>query len=212
MDAILFDLDGTLIPSIDLYGEAVVHAMNEHDIDFTHENFKDFYQRTYSMSAWLEELGVDQSRLKPIKALRDEVYQDILRNRIGWIDGAEDVLKKLKTIAPIGVYTGSNWGYIDAIRERIDLDNVIDMIVTHSDTGDRPKPDPTGLYMLADKLGANPESCVYIGDQRFDIAAAKNAGMKSILIHTNYTPLDAHEDADHVINDLDEIEHILKGR
>ncbi len=42
------------------------------------------------------------------------------------------------------------------------------------------KPDPAPLVMAMKRLGLEPEKCIYIGDQPYDIIAANGAGIKSI--------------------------------
>ena len=46
-----------------------------------------------------------------------------------------------------------------------------------------PKPHPEGLLKLAGYYNLNPEDCLYVGDFKFDLETAKNAGMKSALFN-----------------------------
>lgn len=56
---------------------------------------------------------------------------------------------------------------------------VVDAMVTGSDRLP-PKPDPTGLLVVARALGVRPEECIYVGDSVGDFGAAAAAGMTSI--------------------------------
>lgn len=42
------------------------------------------------------------------------------------------------------------------------------------------KPDPAGVYLLMEKLKADPETTVFIGDSNVDIRTGRNAGLTSI--------------------------------
>ncbi len=44
-----------------------------------------------------------------------------------------------------------------------------------------PKPDPTALLQICHAWSAAPRECVMIGDYRFDIEAARRAGMHAVL-------------------------------
>lgn len=59
------------------------------------------------------------------------------------------------------------------------LDGLFEVIIAQEDT-ERHKPNPDPLLLAAVRMNANPESCVYIGDQPTDIRAAHAAGMRSI--------------------------------
>jgi HAD superfamily hydrolase (TIGR01509 family) len=45
------------------------------------------------------------------------------------------------------------------------------------------KPDPAGLLMACERLGARPASTWMVGDGQYDVEAGNNAGMKSIWLH-----------------------------
>ena len=48
-----------------------------------------------------------------------------------------------------------------------------------------PKPHPEGLLKLASIYELQPEHCLYVGDYKFDLETAKNAGMQSALFTQN---------------------------
>jgi beta-phosphoglucomutase-like phosphatase (HAD superfamily) len=63
--------------------------------------------------------------------------------------------------------------------------------------------------MAAERLGVAPENCIYVGDQDFDMHAARVAGMTGILIPRTHTPPHACADAPHVIQSLEELPNLL---
>ncbi|GAB4020651.1 MAG: HAD family hydrolase [Bdellovibrio sp.] len=70
-----------------------------------------------------------------------------------------------------------------------------------------PKPNPAGLIEICRLLQTQIDQAIYIGDYKFDLDAAKNAGMKSIL----YAPTNqVFEDlADLVIRHFDELSQLM---
>lgn len=44
------------------------------------------------------------------------------------------------------------------------------------------KPSPIGAIHIAETVGVQPSECIYIGDSEVDLITARNAGMQSILV------------------------------
>ena len=61
------------------------------------------------------------------------------------------------------------------------LEHFFDVVVGADDT-ERHKPDPQPLQHALERLGADRDDAVYVGDSPFDIRAAKGAGMHSIAV------------------------------
>ena len=207
--AILFDLDGTLVDSIDIYSEAVKDMFAAAGIQLPLESFRDSYGKGLILKDWLVKYGVGEDQLSVLRPLRDQRYIALLREKIEWLDGASGLLTALKERHPLGLITGSWQSYVDAIDSRLQVSPHFQTVVTADNMGDFMKPHPHGLLLAADRLGVEPEQCIYIGDQLFDIDAAKNAGMKSCCLRGTYTPKEAVERADFVVETLEEVERLV---
>ena len=70
------------------------------------------------------------------------------------------------------------------------------------------KPAPDGVLAACDRLGVSPERTVSIGDFRYDIEAANAAGAVSVLLARN-GPRGFDDQADFVISELSELLGIL---
>lgn len=44
------------------------------------------------------------------------------------------------------------------------------------------KPDPAGIYYIADKLGVSVDECLYVGDSEVDAVTGNNAGVKTVCV------------------------------
>lgn len=207
--AILFDLDGTLIETIKLYEEACIEAFALTKIKMSKAEFQYLYAKGWRLPEWLTHYDMDTTHETAIRKKRDEIYEELLRTRAIWRDGAEDILAYAKKKSPTGIVTGSWRRYLKAINKRIHFDRYIDAVITADDMHDKMKPDPYGLLLMAKKLGVKPQECIYIGDQAFDIEAAEAAGMTSCLVQHDYTPLNAHLKAHHIVQDLEKLTKII---
>jgi|GEM_PF-2857232 len=48
--------------------------------------------------------------------------------------------------------------------------------------GLNPKPDPSGIYYILDKLGVSKDESVYIGDTEIDEVTGRNAGVRTLIV------------------------------
>ncbi len=188
--AILFDLDGTLVDTISLWQEAYLSTLRSEGIDM---DMGEFMARIYSGNAHFNtvfaELGFPEDEWQRIRKKRDDKYCKLLSTKAKWMDGAEDFLDQIRKKYPIGMMTGSWKSYVDAMDKPLDVYSKFKATVTCDETQNgRSKPKPDGLLLLAEKMEVDPKSCIYIGDQPFDIDASNSAGMTSCLLWQEWTP------------------------
>jgi len=96
------------------------------------------------------------------------------------------------------------------VTERL---GIADYFVQETDAETTPymKPDAKVVVFTADKMGVPLQNCVFIGDSAVDIAAAKNAGIPSVLVSYGYETQNVNSvGADYIIDDFAELPDILK--
>lgn len=185
-EAIVFDLDGTLIDSPKLWESAYKSVLHPLGIEFTAEQFRNLYPTGTPFTEWAKVLGIEAELVPEIRAKRDKKYEELLASEIALFADAEIALAALAHM-PKAIVTGSHQSYIDAFRERVPLDTITDILITEDDV-EQSKPHPEGLLKAAMLLNVQPENCLYIGDQPFDLLAATSAEMPFALIQREYTP------------------------
>lgn len=210
---LLFDLDGTLVDTIPTWIEANVRTLKEFKYSMEKETFlREYYQQGLHFSGILEKCGLDPALGDRFYPNRDNLYTELLERGIEWIDDAGDILKELAQELPLGLMTGSRRSFIRAIDARLKITDLFKAIITYEDTGDRMKPDPCGLLLLAKKMEVKPASCLYIGDQGVDTAAAHAAGMRSCIIPSRETAEGATAGADIVLQTIKNLSKIVEGQ
>ncbi len=207
-EAILFDLDGTLIDTVQYYSDACIGAFCDFGFPATHSDFQRFYSTGTLLEPLMKFLGVDPLMIDDLRARRDERYMEILKTSATLLPSADTLLKSLSK-KQVGIVTMAYRKYVDQFYHRLGLSDHIDVLITCDDVAGREKPDPHGLFLAANKLGVDPTKCIYIGDQPFDIEAAKRACMKSCLIRTAHTPTSAYGKADYEVDSIVEVQNIL---
>lgn len=203
--AILFDLDGTLVETIDLYYQACAAAFATEKISLSREAFKDHYVQGWSLERWKRELtGGKDDNAANIRAKRDEFYIQLLSEKSEYIPGSKELLSHTKD-HPRAIITGSWKSYVDAINSKLSIHNHFTEIITCDDLGNFHKPHPHGLLIACERLSVKPEDCIMIGDQTFDVDAANAIGMTSCLVWSGHTPRHAAGKADIEVQTLKEI-------
>lgn len=196
-DAVLFDLDGTLVDS----GAAVVRSWvtwaAENDIP--PERLHGFHGMPAAQI--LAELVSGEQVLAAAERLEQLEVSDV--DDIVLLPGAERALADIDS-ARSAIVTSCTAPLAAA---RIAAAGVTSpaVVVTASDV-EVGKPDPAPFLLAAQRLGADPARCLVVEDAVSGITAAKAAGMTTLAVTTTY-PADAL-DADAVVTDLDAVRFV----
>lgn len=219
ISAALFDLDGTLIDSVDSYYRIVEIALEK-------LQFPPVPRSTILEAARTDQFNWDmvlpkvpgQSREETTEKawqLIQEIYPDIFLKNVKPFPGTVHVLKFLrKNNIRIGVVTSTPEKNISDKMKLLDIDNVSGMIETVISAGDvtRKKPYPDPLILCMERMALSPDQCVYVGDMKIDIAAGKAAGMKTIGVLTGFESFEdlSQEAPDIIIDSISDMPFVLE--
>ncbi len=172
MASVIFDLDGTLVDTVDLHARSFVEAFREFGYDVSEEDVKKLVgvsgREIVRRLAGEEVEGLFQRKVELFLERLDEV---------GEVKGAGRLLELLKERGlKIGLATSSNRKMTDFILKKFGWD--FDFVVTADDVP-RAKPDPTMLAMAVEALGG---PAVYVGDSRYDRQMAEWCGVDSLIL------------------------------
>lgn len=119
-----------------------------------------------------------------------------------------DTLPALAKLRELGWRTAALTNLPSAMPDRLfradipELLEWLDLYVSSESCGWR-KPNPAGLRLIARHFGAEPSRLIFVGDEKLDIATAKNAGCRAIQICREPETEDFGADA--AISGLDEL-------
>jgi HAD superfamily hydrolase (TIGR01549 family) len=124
---------------------------------------------------------VEREHGDSLRALQPEEFRQ-LRDECVPLEGAHDLLVELKRRGLIVVLaSSSNEDDLDHFLEALDARNVVDGWTT-SDDVERTKPHPDVIHAALEKAGT--QDGVMVGDSRWDIEAAANAGLETVCVIT----------------------------
>ena len=102
--------------------------------------------------------------------------------RAEWIDGAEVLVHQLYDAGvPMAIVTRNMRRATTLMVSKLEIP--ISLLVTREDCP--PKPDPEGLLFVSEQWGIQADLLAYVGDYKYDMLAAKNAGMLGVLIRNS---------------------------
>lgn len=177
--AVLFDLDGTLIDSIDLIVNSALYA------------FEKCGHPAPAAEAWLADLGLPLrtmfGRFIAEGAQMDELvagYREYqLANHDRLVRPYDEVSSTLEALHDRGhelaVVTSKSEPLARRGLAHVGLDGVFDVIVG-LESCTRHKPDPEPVHIALDRLGIEPEAAAFVGDSPHDMAAGRAAGVTTV--------------------------------
>lgn len=198
LQAVLFDLDGTLLDTAGDMGAAANHVVNSLGLPLLSEAI---LQSTCSDGAYaLLRAGVPATLIERhgIEVLRKQMldfYRDNLCYHTRPYNGVPSLLNWLtQAQVPWGVVTNKPAMLTEPLLVSLPLFAGCGVTVS-ADTLAYKKPHPAPLLYAAEQLSVAPEHCVYIGDHKRDIEAGHAAGMTTIAAEWGY--ISAGEDPTH---------------
>ncbi|HEY8762650.1 MAG TPA: HAD family phosphatase [Solirubrobacteraceae bacterium] len=192
-DAVMFDLDGVLVDSEQLWNQAKEELVREAGGRWREDAPRAMMgMSSTEWSAYMrDELGVDRDT--------DEINRDVVgrierlyRAELPLLPGAAETVHALSGRWPLGLASSSNREIIDLV---LDLAGLADSFVAtvSSEEVDRGKPAPDVYLETARCVGVQADRCVAIEDSSNGLRAAVAAGMAVIAVPNPHYPPD--EDA-----------------
>jgi HAD superfamily hydrolase (TIGR01549 family) len=186
MQALIFDLDGTLVDTVYAHVFAWHRALAE--IGLPIEGWR--IHRRIGMSGGLftravaREVGrpLSPDEVEGIQRRHGELFRELLPER-PVLPGAIDLLRDLRDLGvPHGIATSGRRPEIDTSLDALGVTTET-VVVERGDVA-RAKPEPDLFIACQERLGVPTEQCYVVGDAVWDLLAARRAGMLSVGVLT----------------------------
>jgi HAD superfamily hydrolase (TIGR01509 family) len=188
ISAIIFDLDGVLLDSEQVWDEVREQLVRERGGRWHEQAQREMMGM--SSTEWArymhDQLGVPD----PPEEISAEVVrrlEDRYRERLPLIEGALEAVERLAANWPLGLASSSNRELIDLVLDLGGLARFFRVTVSSEEVA-RGKPAPDVYLEAARRLGAPPERSVAIEDSENGIRAGKAAGMRVVAIPNPHFP------------------------
>jgi HAD superfamily hydrolase (TIGR01509 family) len=216
--AVIFDLDGTLIDSIEIYFRIVENALERLELPpvsrsqiLAAAESEDFiWERVLPPEA----LQRKENIIDEAWAIINEIAPQMFADDLDIIQGADNILKMVSASGlKMGLVTSTQKHYLEIKMlplKNAEVDKLIEVIITSDDVEER-KPAPDALMMCAHELALKPATCVYVGDTATDMQSGKAAGMHTIGVLTGFDDYDAlnKEQPDAIIDSIRNLSDVV---
>lgn len=180
---IIFDFDGTLACTNDIIVESW-QATFEHYLGYVPERRK------------IEAMFGETIRYTIATNFPNETFDDVCGyyrayqnahsdGKVYVFDGIRELLDELHARGyKVGVATSRTGNSFWSYMKELGMEDDITVVVAAEDVS-KHKPDPESVIVALEKLGGSadrPEEAIMIGDTKFDIGSAMNAGVDSVLV------------------------------
>lgn len=207
IDAVIFDMDGTLTDSEHWWDEVRRGLAAEDGIEWPEEATTAMMGlSTREWSTYLvEQVGV---RGTPPEAARRTIDGMVAKYRTGvpLLPGAAQAVRRMAERGPIAICSSSPRVLIDAVAAEMGWDELLTAKVSTEEVA-RGKPHPDGYLRAAELIGVEPAHCLVIEDAANGILSAIGAGMRVVAVPPHFNPPSAEvlARADLVVESLDEL-------
>ncbi len=207
-EAVLFDLDGTLIDSMWMWPAIDVEYLGRFGLTVPDDLGRSIDGKSFTETAiyFKERFGLKDS-IDTIKKTWNDMAHDIYCTKVPLKKGVLRFLKHLKERGiKTAIGTSNSIELANDVVKSVGIDKYFDTIITACMvSAGKPKPD---IYLkAANDLGVEPKKCLVFEDIPQGIMAGKNAGMTAIAIEDNYSLSltgTKKQLADYYIKDFDE--------
>ena len=209
IEAVIFDLDGTLIDSMWVWKSIDMEYLGKRNIEVPKELNKELEGMSFEEVAvfFKNNFGLTDSVEEIVKEWNQMAW-DKYEHEVKLKPGVREFLKYLKNKnIKTGIATSNSRSLAKLVLKANNIDKYIDKIVTSTEVS-KGKPEPDVYLMAAKELEQNPRKCLVFEDVLNGMIAGKRANMKVCAVYDEASHASYEEKskvADYIIDDMTEI-------
>lgn len=207
LDAVVFDIDGTLTYTNELIFKSINHVYRVHrGKELTPAEVIAMFGPTEE-ELFEKEFGGEADKV----AVDYFSYYSDNHHIAGLYPGLTEILKHLKRRGVfLGVFTGKGRRSATITLDKTGISDYFDLLIAGDDVENK-KPSGEGLKKILEKSGAAPERTLMIGDAPGDVKASRDAGVKvaSVLWDSYAKEKVEALGSDHYVYTVDELKELI---
>jgi HAD superfamily hydrolase (TIGR01549 family) len=192
--AVIFDIDGTLLDSVDLHAQAWQEAFRKFGHEISFEKIRgqigkggDQLLPVFLSDQELKEKG------EALKEYRGRLFKEKYLSKVKPFPGVRELFQKVKAHGQRLALASSAKG--DELKDFEKIAHIEDLVEVETSSADakRSKPHPDIFEAALDRLGSKigPEDAIVVGDSPHDAEGAKRARLRTVGVLCGGFPEDA---------------------
>jgi HAD superfamily hydrolase (TIGR01509 family) len=183
---ILWDHDGVLVDTEPLYFKATRRALREVGVELSRDRYLAMIAKGFSAWDLARDAGIGEDRVEHHRKRRDAWYQEHLAAGDIDIEGVEAILEELGHGYRMAIVTTSKPADFDLIHANRNVVRHMDFVLKNGDyRREKPAPDP---YRAAlERFGIGADQAVVVEDSEQGLASAVAAGIRCIVVRSEFT-------------------------
>lgn len=180
LDAVIFDVDGTLVDSVDYHAEAWFRA-------FAH------FGRDVDLAAIRGQIGKGGDQLMPvflsarmlkaegpaIEKFRKDLFAREYMDKVKGFPQVRALFERLRTDGKrLALASSAKGDELEAYKKAAGIED-FDLAEASSDDAEKSKPHPDIFEAALERLGLEARHCAVVGDTPYDAEAARKAGLRT---------------------------------
>ena len=187
IEAILWDNDGVLVDTEEMFFSATRDALARAGVNLTREQYLEFALTT-GRGAFdlLQATGWSAAHILRLRGERDLAYAAMLRAGCVAMDGVIETLARLKGKARMAIVTTSLRKHFDLAHRASGVREYFDLILAREDYR-QSKPHPEPYLTALDRLSVAAERSIAVEDSARGLQSALAAGLRCIVVPNRFT-------------------------
>jgi len=196
-NAVIFDVDGTLIDSVDLHAQAWQDAFREfgHEIAFDALRGQIGKGGDQLLPVFLSQAEID-AQGKALESRRSEIFKQRYLSQVKPFPKVRDLLQRIQADGMrIALASSAKADELEVYKKAAHIEDLL-QAETSSDDAEASKPNPDIFEAALQQLGGlRADQAIVVGDTPYDAEAAGKAGLRTIGLLCGGWPDDALKQA-----------------
>jgi len=215
--ALLIDLDGTIVDSIEAFDAAAKTAFSSigynQNLDNAGLEIAILLQRNFPLNSFFKEKKITEDLKEKFLTVFLQSFYEIATSKTKLFPNVDKTLCMLSKDFLLALITRRHISkrHVEKELQRLHIDSCFRTIVTALDV-EKPTPSPDTILKAADELQMPVHYCVVISDSGVDIQAGKSAGAKTVAVLSGLFKKEElrKEKPDLIVKDITHLpEHLL---
>jgi len=191
----ILDIDGTLVDTNYHHAIAWYRAFRQHDVVLPLWRIhRHIGMGGDQLVEALTDAGTEREHGEQIRAAEKTIYFELI-DEVATMAGSRELIEALKSRGHRVVLASSaKSDEVDHYLDLLDARELVDAWTTSADV-EATKPEPDLVKAALERAGGSPSDAVMVGDTTWDVHAAANAGVATIVVRTGGFGVDELRDA-----------------